>query len=614
MVKANKRKSCFTATRLSLSVAVALAAIGSASSWAFTIDTANPDIKARWDNTVRYNTGWRMEDIKPEFANAYGSDETESRFKKHDMVINRLDLFTEFDFIYKTNYGFRVSAAGWSENAYKDTSQTGSLIDSTFTGPMSVPSNYGTSKKYSKYAKRYVTGSSGEIFDAFVFSNFILGDTSLNLKLGQHNIYWGEAMFTIADGVSAGQGPIDTIKASTSPGAEVKELFMPLQQFSAQWSLTDEVALNAQYLLDWKPYRIMPGGTYFSSGDGAGNPPCASTAPGGTCIVSLNDVTPGRNGGDYGVNLRWSPAALAGTVGFYYRKYDERLPWSVIQLQGFNPTNPANMGLRLSYARDTEMFGLSLQRNLGPVSSALEVSYRHNTALNSVAGFFAGSSNGAAPASLAYFGSAAANIALNQTPGYLQVEGARGDTYHIVANGQYLLTKTPLWDNGVIAGEISYQRLDKVTKNASLYYSKDYACRFGYLPGGIVGGTLDRTDGCATRDAIGINLYFNPAWTQVLPGVDLAMPTSLAYGLKGNAPTIGGFTQGSYNWSIGLTATYRIVYEFGIAYNDSHVDYKTVMGTGATGVPGVPVFSTASGSGAVQNNHGWLSFHFKTNF
>lgn len=58
--------------------------------------------------------------------------------------------------------------------------------------------------------------NSGEFVDAFVFGTFALGTTQLSVKLGQHNVYWGETMFSIADGVSAGQGPLDTIKAATT--------------------------------------------------------------------------------------------------------------------------------------------------------------------------------------------------------------------------------------------------------------------------------------------------------------------------------------------------------------------------------------------------------------
>lgn len=612
------RKNPLAVKNLSIAIAAALTGMATTGAQAFSVNTGNSDLEMRWDNQVRYNLGMRMEKPNSDFANTSGHDESETRFGRGDIVTNRLNLLTELDLIYKGRYGLRLSGAAWHEMAYSDRAHTNPALDGAF--PIPPTSNSGPGAKYSDYTQRYLTGSSGELIDAFVFGQFELGSTTLSAKLGRHNVYWGEALFTIADGVSAGQGPLDLIKASTSTGAvEAKELYMPINQLSAQWTLSSEIALMAQYQFDWKPYRLVPGGTYFAGSDGSGDPEgndplCSSTKVGGGCIKSLRSIMPGGKGGDYGLALRWSPESMAGTtLGLYYRKYDEKLPWSVTQLQGYNPGNPANLGVRLSYARDTEMLGISMNRDLGGVSVGAELSHRKNTALNSVAGFFVGSA-GDTPASLAYFGSSAANMSLAQTPGYSLVEGARGDTWHALVNGVWLLPQTRLWDSGTVQGELAYQRLDKVTKNANVFYSEDYACRFGYLPGGIAPGARGKKDGCATKDSLALNLSFAPEWAQVLPGLNLKMPTSLSYGAMGNSPTLGGAAQGAYKWSIGLTGTYRTIYEMGMAYTDSYADYQTQLGTsGNSSVPGTSVLSTKNGS-AEANNRAWLSIYFKTSF
>jgi hypothetical protein len=610
---------------------VALALAGATSAHAISIDAGNSDIEMRWDNSVRYNAGWRMEDPNSHFAKTAGHDETEARFKQGDLVTNRLDLLTEFDFVYRGSYGFRVSAAAWSEFAYDDKSKTNPALTAAY-GPLAPKSNYGASRKYASYAESYATGSSGEFLDVFAFGNFNLGDTSLKLKLGQHNVYWGEALYTIADGVSAGLGPIDTIKAATSPGAEAKELFMPINQLSAQWQLSDTLSANALYQFDWKPFRLVPGGTYFGPSDGAGDPygsdpTCASVSVGGGCIRSLDSVTPGRNGGDYGLALRWSPAWLDGTMGFYYRKYDEKLPWSSTQQAGglAGLSNPANLGVRLSYARGTEMYGMSLSKAVYGVSVGVEASYRKNTALNTVSGFFVGSGGAnttgvtqVAPGVFVptfFLTPAGRAIPLNQTPTYEQVEGARGNTWHGVLNAIYLLPKTPLWDGGTLQGELAYQKLDKVTENANLFYSEDYLCKKGYMPSGIAAGKRSKNDGCSTDDALALNVGFTPEWPQAFPSWDLSMPTSFSYGLMGNGVTLGGSVQGGYKYSIGLKAKYQARYEFTLAYNDASTDYNTQVGSAANGsVPGAEVVSTMAGSAASANNRGWLSFSFKTSF
>jgi hypothetical protein len=601
-----------------MAVATALAGMATTPAHAFSIDTGNPDLEMRWDNQVRYNVGLRMEKPNSDFANVSGHDESETRFDRGDVITNRLNLLTELDLIYQGNYGMRLSGAAWHEMAYSDRAHTNPALNAAF--PVPPTSNGGPGGKYSNYAERYLTGSSGELLDAFVFGQFQLGSTTLSAKLGKHNVYWGEALFTIADSVSAGQGPLDLVKAATSTGAvEAKELYMPINQLSAQWTLSNELAVLAQYQFDWKPFRLVPGGTYFAGSDGSGDPRgndplCASTRVGGGCIRSLKSIMPGDDGGDYGLALRWSPEWMVGTtLGLYYRKYDEKLPWSVTQLQGRNPSNAANLGVRLSYARDTELWGISMNRDFGGVSVGAELSYRQDTALNSVSGFFVGSA-GDTPASLGYFASPAANIALTHAPSYSQVEGARGNTWHGVLNGVWLLPQTSLWNSGTLQGELAYQRLDKVTKNANIFYSESHACRFGYLPGGIVAGKRNKKDGCATDDSLALNLSFAPEWAQVLPGLNLKMPVSLSYGAMGNSPTLGGSAEGAYKWSIGLTGTYRTVYELGMAYTDSYADYSTQPGTaGNGGVPGTSVLNTKNGS-AEANNRAWLSIYFKTSF
>src|SRR6516225_3618192 len=96
--------------------AIALA-IGSiftaASAQAFEIQADNPDISMRWDNTVRYNLGERVQGQDSAILGNPNFDDGDRNFSKGSIVTNRVDLLSELDFIYKKSYGFRLSAAGW---------------------------------------------------------------------------------------------------------------------------------------------------------------------------------------------------------------------------------------------------------------------------------------------------------------------------------------------------------------------------------------------------------------------------------------------------------------------------------------------------------------------
>jgi len=202
------KKVSFRRAILPASIIAAMAMSGSAS--AFKIDSDNPDLDMRWDNTFRYNAGWRMQDPSWDLKAPPGGFNSDSKFQNGDMVTNRLDVLSEFDFIWRKDTGFRVSAAGWYDARYNNHT----LNNGEFPGG-----------QYPDEIKRYYNGPSGEWLDAFVFTKFDLGNVPVNVKLGQHTIYWGEAIFSLADGVSAGQSYADLRKALATPGAEAKEIF-----------------------------------------------------------------------------------------------------------------------------------------------------------------------------------------------------------------------------------------------------------------------------------------------------------------------------------------------------------------------------------------------------
>ena len=82
-----------------LAVGSLLAAAGPAQ--AFEIDTGNPDLAMRWDNTVRYNLGLRAQSQDPSILGNPNFDDGDRNFGNGSIVTNRLDLLSEFDFVYQ---------------------------------------------------------------------------------------------------------------------------------------------------------------------------------------------------------------------------------------------------------------------------------------------------------------------------------------------------------------------------------------------------------------------------------------------------------------------------------------------------------------------------------
>lgn len=530
-------------------------------------DTGNPELEIRWDNTVKYNLGVRVQERDKTLGDTWALQAGEYKFDKGNIITNRLDLLTEFDFVYKKTAGFRVSAAAWYDNAY----------DGDVTGnPAFQAAGFGTAypgNKFTHTIKRYYT-KSGELLDAFVFGRIDAGDVPISVKLGRHNIYWGESLFSPIHGASYSQGPVDFRKAVATPGSEAKELFLPLNQLSAHAQLTESVSVAAQYGLEWKPYRIYEGGTYFTFSD--------LVFQGGTSYLGLpysGDLNTGRDKvpkdrGSWGVNLKATPDWLNGTIGVYYRRFDDKVP----AVLGTYSATGALTELHNAYAQDVKLAGISLSKQISGVAIGAELVHRRNTALTTV------------------FGAAGM---------------ARGDSWHALANAIAYVGKTPVFDSATLLAEITYSRLDKVYGSTAAYFSSvDHTC---INANGALGGT--KRDGCATKDAWGLAVTFSPTWFQALPSVDLSMPIHYDRGLKGNSPVPFGGNENSGTWSIGLGADYQAKYKFDLAYTGYFGDYTAapnpffgVPGIGATGM------GSTNGGNALIHDRGWLSFTFKTSF
>lgn len=232
---------------------------------AFDINVGNPDVKMRFDNTLRYNIGARTKDCDPNICgNGAGAGDitahqSDSKFAKAgDVMTSRFDLLSELDVAYKDRYGLRVSATAWYDTAYRNRIEGDPVLS---LAPRGAGQGAGpTGGPYTGYTQRWNIGPSGESLDAFVYGKFDIADVPVNIRLGQHNIYWGESVFSFVGGIAYAQGPVDIRKAVASPGAEAKELFKPLNQLSFSADLSDRVNLAGQYSWTGNPLHCPMAG------------------------------------------------------------------------------------------------------------------------------------------------------------------------------------------------------------------------------------------------------------------------------------------------------------------------------------------------------------------
>jgi hypothetical protein len=229
---------------------------------AFEIPSGNDDIQIRWDNTIRYNLARRIEEQNGKITGSLNNNDGDRNFEKDSLVSNRLDLLSEFDFVYRGAHGFRVSAAAWGDQAYDD-------LDEHSAAGSNHLENGVPATGLSRSTKRYNRGISGEWLDVFAFTKLDVGGSPLYLKAGQHTVYWGESLFLggVIHGIAYAQSPLDVAKGLSIPGAEAKELFQPLNNISANFQATGTLSLAAQYFPGPEHRRVGPADDERGRGD-----------------------------------------------------------------------------------------------------------------------------------------------------------------------------------------------------------------------------------------------------------------------------------------------------------------------------------------------------------
>ncbi|MGQ8363651.1 DUF1302 domain-containing protein [Glaciecola sp. 1036] len=105
------------------------------------------------------------------------------------------------------------------------------------------------------------------LLDLFVYADFYAGDMPVSLRLGDQVVAWGESTF-IQHGINT-TNPVDVTRAR-SPGAELKEVFIPVGMVYGSIGVTDTISVEAYYQYEWEKSRLPVAGSYFATNDFAG--------------------------------------------------------------------------------------------------------------------------------------------------------------------------------------------------------------------------------------------------------------------------------------------------------------------------------------------------------
>jgi hypothetical protein len=505
------------------------------SAYAFEINTGNEDVGLRWDNTVKYSTGVRLKEPSAQLTEDANLDDGDRNFRSGGLISNRFDLLSEFDLNYKS-FGVRLSGAAWYDTVYNRSNYNNSPATANAA---SVPYNEFTD------ATRNVHGRQAELLDAFVHDSGNIGDVGLSGRLGQHSLLYGESLFFGNNAIAGAQSPVDVIKLQSVPNTQFKELIRPVPQLSGQVQLLPNLAVGGYYQARWDRDRLPGVGSYFSDVDvldtGAerilAGPNTLIPGGPGFYLQRTGDITP-KNSGQGGIQIRFRPQGQEVEYGLYAAQFHAKDPIIYIhQGAGFNPASGQVGTYQLAFPENIKTIGASFSTTVWDVNIAGETSLRYNMPLVPMGG-----------AVVVPSGVAADN---NNNPLY-----PVGKTMHANLSWIALLKPSPLWQGGNLIGEIAWNRRLSVTRNAA---------------------ALDPN---STRDAGAIRVVFEPAYYQVLSGLDITVPIGIGYGLFGKSSVINpGFSvYHGGDMSFGVNGEYQKVWKFGLNYTHFYGPAAGVIG------------------------------------
>lgn len=480
---------------------------------ALEFDTGNPDVKLRWDNTVKYSLTARMKQRSPSLStttfgpggvvgpNNINQDDGDNNFGR-GLVSNRLDVLSELD-LSMTNFGGRISAAAWYDEVYNQGTDNTTLTSNN-TPASAFPGE-----------TRKLMGRKAELLDAFVWGKFDLASRPASVRLGRHTLLWGESLFFGSNGIAGGQAPLDLIKLLSVPNSQFKEIARPTGKLSGQVQLTDNVALGGYIGYEWEKTRLIPAGAYLSTSDAMG--PGASRINAGPAGVFQRapDLEP-PDSGQGGLQLRWRVDAIDADLGFYAIRYHATTPSNINNtLAGFPPALTAQ-SYRWLYHEGVRAFGTSIAKTVGDWSLAGEASIRQNTPL---------ASSGQSVIPAIGVGTRYNN---SDNPGYAVGETAHAQFSWLASLGPSFISR-----EASFVGEVAWNKRIKVTHNPQMLNPN------------------------ADKSAVGMRMVYSPSYRQVWPGVDLSPSVGLGY-TWGKSSAIGpgfGVDKGG-DLNVGLTAVY----------------------------------------------------------
>ncbi|MDO9616702.1 MAG: DUF1302 domain-containing protein [Pseudomonas sp.] len=269
---------------------------------------ADDEISGSIDTTVSYGQLWRVQ----------GQDKTNNDINTNDgnrnfntgLVSEVFKVTTDMEVTYQ-NYGAFVRGTAFYDTQIMDKRNNYYDTSLAYQPSQNVPNDDSFTR-----ATRHSAGRNAEILDAYVYGSWDVGNMPVGARFGKQVFNWGEGLF-YRGGVNT-TNPVDAGKFRL-PGAEVKEVLVPVEALSFSVGLTDNISMDAFYQFNWKESAIDPVGTYFSETDlfGEGGNTAYNNFAGtalAPAITGYNAIAAGRGNANPAVAAALLNAATAAGV------------------------------------------------------------------------------------------------------------------------------------------------------------------------------------------------------------------------------------------------------------------------------------------------------------
>ena len=594
--------------KLPLAAAIAAGMSGQATAFSFYVG----DVEASLDTTLSAGATWRVEDrdkrligqgnLGPEYtpggslanigASTNNYDDGNLNFESGEtvskVVQGRTDLYLNYntDNDYLTRIGGFVRGRYYYDFELKDENRAVDFV--------------GQQRELNEEAKDNASGA--DLLDAYIFTDWYLGETPLSVRYGKQVVSWGESTF-IQGGINT-INPID-VPAFRAPGSELKDALLPVEMLYMSAGILPDLTLEAFVQTDWEPVKPDDCGTFFSTNDFApdgcgpvllaGQLPDSQAFAQGFIAPRIGDRRPDDKD-QFGVALRWYvPALNDSELGFYYIKYNSRLPYvsglvnnpsSPTATQQNDPSLPFSSfpSYFIEYPENINLYGISINTTTpGGWSLGAEYSFRDNMPLqwNAFELIYGGlQQRGPTGQPLSKLEaqrleeSGGANLAGKPVSGY--------DRFN-VSQAQFTLIK--FFDQVMGASRLSFiaevggTYVHDLPEYDEARYGRSGTFGIGTLPtagvgdvcalGANINTTYCNNEGFTTDFSWGYRARFVWDYLDAFAGVNLQPQLALSHDVEGYSPQPGGaFNEGSKSVGLSLAGVYQNQYSAEIGYTN----------------------------------------------